>query len=281
MNTYEIKEKLKSQEYDFLRTDKHLGDNIICSMQDCDDNIKIYNCSGIYAILNIINKKVYIGSAKNLYNRYRKHKSGLNNNIHPNKHMQNSYNKYGACNFLFVIIEIVDDENKLIEKEQHWIDTYQSYNNRKGYNIRIEAQSNLGLKLSEETKIKMSEAHKGENAYWFNKTMHPNFIKAGQIARKNRKYTDEQRDKVSKQFKGTTKSQDTIEKMKEAQKGSNNPSAKLNEEKVKEIILLLNKKISMKEIAEMFKVSYETISSIKRGLIWKNVPRIKGVINNA
>ena len=29
MNTYEIKEKLNSQEYDFLRTDKHLGDNII------------------------------------------------------------------------------------------------------------------------------------------------------------------------------------------------------------------------------------------------------------
>ena len=29
MNTYEIKEKLKSQEYDFLRTDKHLGNNII------------------------------------------------------------------------------------------------------------------------------------------------------------------------------------------------------------------------------------------------------------
>lgn len=29
MNTLEIKEKLNSQEYDFLRTDKHLGDNII------------------------------------------------------------------------------------------------------------------------------------------------------------------------------------------------------------------------------------------------------------
>jgi predicted nucleotidyltransferase len=29
MNTYEIKEKLNSQEYDFLRTDKHLGNNII------------------------------------------------------------------------------------------------------------------------------------------------------------------------------------------------------------------------------------------------------------
>jgi predicted nucleotidyltransferase len=29
MNTQEIKEKLQSQEYDFLRTDKHLGDNII------------------------------------------------------------------------------------------------------------------------------------------------------------------------------------------------------------------------------------------------------------
>ena len=29
MNTNEIKEKLKSKEYDFLRTDKHLGKNII------------------------------------------------------------------------------------------------------------------------------------------------------------------------------------------------------------------------------------------------------------
>jgi group I intron endonuclease len=79
-----------------------------------------YNKSGIYQIKNIMNNKIYIGSAYNLYNRFRVHKSTLKNGKHDNGHLQNSYFKYGYNNFLFEVIEVCDIEN-IYEKEQNYI----------------------------------------------------------------------------------------------------------------------------------------------------------------
>ena len=69
----------------------------------------------IYKITNIINNKIYIGSAIDTYNRFSKHKSQLNKNKHHNSYLQNSWNKYGEQNFKFEIIEYITDKNKLIE----------------------------------------------------------------------------------------------------------------------------------------------------------------------
>jgi len=276
MNLNQIKEKIETNEYDFLRTHPDLGSNIIFNMNEDNEIYKFKNL-GIYAIFNTINTKMYIGSAKNLHNRYRKHLSNLKRNIHQNPHLQNAWNKYGENNFIFIILEILNDEKKVIEKEQYYIDKYKSYINVMGYNIRVKATSNIGIKLSDETKLKMSDSHKGENAYWFNKKMHPNFLKAADIAKRNKIYTDAEKEIISKRFKGRIKSKETIEKMKLAQSGSKNPSAKLNEEKVVEILKLLNDKISIKEIANMYNVSSETISCIKRGLTWKNVIRMENI----
>ena len=61
--------------------------------------------SGIYKILNIINNKIYIGSAVNIDRRWSEHKSLLTNNKHHSKYLQNSFNKYGTENFLFEVVE--------------------------------------------------------------------------------------------------------------------------------------------------------------------------------
>lgn len=52
--------------------------------------------SGIYCIENIRNGKKYIGQSINVYYRWKKHKSELNNNTHDNDYLQKAWNKYGS-----------------------------------------------------------------------------------------------------------------------------------------------------------------------------------------
>lgn len=99
--------------------------------------------SGIYIIKNIKNNKCYIGSSSNIRGRIWMHKNMLKNNKHHSSYLQNSYNKYGMNNFTFQTIEECSIE-KLIEREQYWID-----NNNSQYNICKIAYSTTGIKHSE------------------------------------------------------------------------------------------------------------------------------------
>jgi len=102
--------------------------------------------SGIYKITNLIRGLVYIGSAADIGNRWSSHKKDLKKNIHANSYLQRAWNKYGEEAFEFVILELVEDKNKLIEREQYWMDYYKSYERDKGYNINPKAESCRGVK---------------------------------------------------------------------------------------------------------------------------------------
>ena len=115
------------------------------------------NTSGIYAITNHTNNSMYIGSAVNMTRRWRIHKHHLEKGTHHSKHLQNSYIKHTSKMFTYDIIEFVNDKNKLIEREQVWIDFF-----KPKYNKRKIANSCLGLKRSDEAKAKMSAAQKGK-----------------------------------------------------------------------------------------------------------------------
>ena len=109
--------------------------------------------AGIYIIRNKVNGKRYIGSSIDMRKRWHIHKYYLCSNNHNNRHLQSSWNKYGEKNFELIVVETVSDKNKLIEREQYWIDKH-NFNDL--YNIRLNAQSNLGLKHTNETKKQMS-----------------------------------------------------------------------------------------------------------------------------
>lgn len=117
--------------------------------------------SGIYKIINIINNKIYIGSSCNIKARWQTHRDTLRKNIHHNKHLQKSYNKYGKDNFTFEIIELCDKEFLLI-KEQYWLDLLNPTNNKIGYNNAQIAGSCLGIKQSKDACRKKSEISKGK-----------------------------------------------------------------------------------------------------------------------
>jgi len=61
--------------------------------------------SGIYKITNKINKKHYVGSAYDLYKRYKEHRSALTSNRHHNNQLTRFVNKYGIDNLEFNLIK--------------------------------------------------------------------------------------------------------------------------------------------------------------------------------
>ncbi len=113
--------------------------------------------SGIYKIANKVTGDFYIGSTKNFEKRFKEHVSSLKNKRHVNTILQKVHNKYGIEKLSFDIIDTVKDLNQLESREQYYLDTLQPK-----YNIRVTANSNLGLKFSDEHKYKIGLANKGK-----------------------------------------------------------------------------------------------------------------------
>lgn len=127
--------------------------------------------SGIYAINNIINGKIYIGSASNLRGRWNGHLSHLRKNKHHNRHLQRAWNKYGENNFRVSVLELCE-KDELIDREQYYINTLEACNHSVGYNINKDATSSIGVKRSEETKRRISESKKkNPTRYWKGKSL--------------------------------------------------------------------------------------------------------------
>ena len=59
---------------------------------------KINTC-GIYKLVNIATGQCYVGQSQRMEKRIKEHFRLLRWNKHPNQHLQNAYNKYGAENF--------------------------------------------------------------------------------------------------------------------------------------------------------------------------------------
>ena len=60
--------------------------------------------SGVYKIEHKTTGRMYIGSALNIYNRIRDHKSALRNKKHSNRYLQRVWDKYGSDAFDFSTI---------------------------------------------------------------------------------------------------------------------------------------------------------------------------------
>ena len=100
------------------------------------------NNSGIYKILNIVNKKVYVGSTADFTFREQEHFYRLEKRFHHNVKLQNAFNKYGRQNFVFEIIEECS-EIQLIERELFWTEKLDSIDN--GYNLVLPGQSSINI----------------------------------------------------------------------------------------------------------------------------------------
>lgn len=61
--------------------------------------------SGIYAIINTVTKKFYIGESLDIKRRWSEHKRNLKNGTHDNLILTNDYKKYGEAAFEYKLIQ--------------------------------------------------------------------------------------------------------------------------------------------------------------------------------
>jgi len=122
--------------------------------------------TGVYAVLNEVNGKLYVGStARGFKQRWKQHQQANS----CCRGLKSAINKYGVKNFSFHVLEYVDvadlsrgeAKSLLIKAEQAWIDMVVPFGNS-GYNMLFVAGSHLGAKRSDACKAALSRAFKGK-----------------------------------------------------------------------------------------------------------------------
>ena len=89
--------------------------------------------SGIYAIYNKEDGKIYIGQSVYVNRRISDHKRLLNKGLHKNEYLQRSYTKRPE-QFEFKVLELCEKQ-ELDDKEKYWISFFESDKRSNGYNI--------------------------------------------------------------------------------------------------------------------------------------------------
>lgn len=153
----------------------------------------------IYKIINLINKKYYIGQTiKELEKRWKEHKQ-KNSNC---RYLKNAFHKYGFNNFKFQLICICFDKD-LDKLEIKYIEKYNSLAPN-GYNLR---EGGNGGRQHQFTKDKISKSLLNRQ-YKYPDGTHP-WI--------GRKHTEETKNKIRKCNIGKKLSYETIQKLKQNQ----------------------------------------------------------------
>lgn len=113
---------------------------------------------GIYAILNIVDQKTYIGKSKNIEQRWYTHKSQLRHFTHDNKGLREDWARLGESAFCFVILEEADLKD-IDVLEMEYIRRYRE-ENLYNYNIENHPWKKLGYFLAQESTGKSSAIEK-------------------------------------------------------------------------------------------------------------------------
>lgn len=89
--------------------------------------------TGVYCIVDVLNNTYYIGESGSIGYRFKKHKSMLKRECHPNKSLQEAWANGNEKSFAFIVLEECD-ESKRQEKELNWINHFSKV--AKVFNLR-------------------------------------------------------------------------------------------------------------------------------------------------
>lgn len=191
----------------------------------------------IYAHVNKINGKVYVGQTSQNVNKRWRNGNGYVNNIAFYRAIQ----KYGWDNFEHEILFDGLTKEQADIKEKEIIAFYDSNNPDKGYNLTDGGQGTNGYRMPEERKRQISEFQKGRlltdewkrhisesvrgenHPFWGKKLSdeHRRHLSEAHIGNKSyggmqgKRHTEETKRRMSESHKGHKLSDETIRKMKE------------------------------------------------------------------
>lgn len=93
--------------------------------------------TGVYSIVCVVNRKMYIGSCANIDQRWDGHKTRLKSGIHHIPDLQKDYNRYGIDAIKYYDIEVCEEgisAAELEKVEEGWQRRYNTLDSRYGYN---------------------------------------------------------------------------------------------------------------------------------------------------
>jgi len=112
----------------------------VCEIMDnkhrCFGNHK--KC-GVYKITNIKNNKIYIGSSKNILQRWKNHIKELEKNKHKNFYLQHDWNEYKKDSFIFEVLIECSEATRYSVEQEYLNNLMPFYRTGTGYNISEKA----------------------------------------------------------------------------------------------------------------------------------------------
>lgn len=172
--------------------------------------------SGVYMIRDTVSGRRYIGSAVSIKKRWKEHRRGMEQGHHHSKFMLRCWRVRPEA-FEFQVMLYCSREN-LLMYEQLLIDGY-----KPEFNSAPKAGSQLGFKMSDESKAKLSEAAKRTKNF----TGHKHSEESRKKISDSRKgkggdkgWTQERRDRISAALKGRVISNDQRRRISEKLTGS-------------------------------------------------------------
>lgn len=168
----------------------------------------------IYAIINILDDKCYVGQASDKNYRWQVHRKELRGFYHHSILLQRAWSKHGEGNFIFTVLEVLDNTENLTKREQHWIDTL-----KPEYNIAKVAGSCLGVKRSEKSIEKMRQSHLGKSWHTEESKRLASERMIGNTYNNGIKQTPERIEARAKLHRGKPKSEDHKAKIAEGNRG--------------------------------------------------------------
>lgn len=174
----------------------------------------------VYLVTNKLNGKMYVGqhAGTDLESYWRRNVWLAEAGYQGKRLLYRAIRKYGSHGFDTEILTTVKTKQELDHYEIQLIKFLDTTNPEKGYNITLGGGGSLGVKFSEETRIKMSKAREGklmseENRQKFIERNKGNKYSLG------KKMTKENFDKLMAVHIGAKRSDEAKHRMSEAHKG--------------------------------------------------------------
>lgn len=228
----------------------------IIKLEDKQTKIK-----GIYGIFHLNSEKVYIGSSTNIKKRWSTHKWELKEKRHPNTHFQRIVQKYGVNSFLYGVLEFVEDEKMLCERENYFL-------------LLVDKECRINNKppkrkgpISEELREKFKKVFKGRKVT----EKHKEKVRLGNLGKRG---SQNQIDAAKKANTGKIVSDKTRKLLSAAAKNRKKvkQTRKLTKELVYQMRLCAKNGIRGTDIAKKFDINYSTTRSAINGFSWKSAP---------